>query len=303
MSKLLRAGVRRYLHSFVFWLGLIATVALALRGGYRTYMYYVEDPYIMLEFMVFAVVICWMVGREYREGIFRNKVICGHSKGKIFLSELILAEGAAIVMFLIYAGIFTAFNSYTFGVLPTSIFVWMFVDMLLVNLFFAALITAIACLISNRYITLVVSVVLVVAVAFASNQLINLLRQPEYYEEYDYERVEYKDNKGNVFVSFEPIPETVRRIENPHYVGGALRQVMIVAEHASPYCHVYEYSSMSFTWFGYGYYGEEYWLEQVGAMPTEEDIHDTAFNSLYTLAMLGAVSAAGYFCFRRKELK
>lgn len=303
MSKLLRAGVRRYLRSFVFWLGLVATVVIALRGGQHAYMYYLYDVDTMLEFITFAVVICWMVGREYREGIFRNKIICGHTKGQIFLSELILAEGAAIVMFLIYAGIFTAVNSYTFGVIPTSALMWIFIDMLLVNLFFAAFITALACMIPNRFIALVVSVVLVVAVEFASYQVIDLLRQPEYYAEYDYEKVEFRDNEGNVFVSFEPIPESVRLTKNRYYIGGPLRQVMIAVEHASPYCHIYEYSSMSFKWFGYGYYGEEQWLEQVGGMPTEDDIHNTALNSLYTLAMLAAMGTVGYFCFRKKDLK
>lgn len=307
MSKLLRAGVRRYLHSFVFWLGLIATAVLAMLCGHNTYLYYLDDFYIMLEFMVFAVVISWLIGREHAEGIFRNKVICGHTKGEIFLSELILAAGAAVVMFLIYAGIFTAFNSYTFGVLPTRALVWIFVDMLLVNLFFAALITAVACLIPNRFVTLVVTVVLVLAVAFVSNQLINLLRQPEYYKEYDYELVEITDDKGNVYVSYDIVPGSEHLVKNPYYVGGTLRQVLLGVEHASPYCHICEYYSMAYTWFGYGFYSEynnEQWLEQVANnMPTEEDIHNTAFNSLYTLAMLAAVSTAGYFCFRKKELK
>lgn len=306
MTKLLHAGVRRYLHSVIFWLGILATVVVALICSYNTYMWYLDDFYIMIEFIVFAVVISWLIGREHAEGSFRNKIIVGHTKGEVFLSELVLAEGAAIAMFLVYAVVFIAFNSYTFGVLPTSILVWMFVDVLLVNMFFAAMVTVVACLINNRFIALVVSVILVVAVAFFSNQLINLLRQPEYNVEYDYEKVEITDDDGNVYISFDAIPDSRRLVENPYYIGGAPRQVLIAVEHLSPYCHICEYYSMAYSWFGYGYFSEysDEWRYHLSSdMPTEDDIRNTAINSIYTIAVLAAVCALGYFCFRKKELK
>lgn len=306
MAELLHAGVRRYLRSVIFWLGILATAVIALICAYNTYMWYLDDFYIMIEFIVFAVVISWLIGREHAEGSFRNKIIAGHTKGAVFLSELVLAEGAAIAMFLVYAVIFTAFNSYTFGVLPTSILAMMFVDVLLVNMFFAAMVTVVACLINNRFITLVVGALLVVAVAFFSQQLINLLNQPEYNMEYDYEKVEITDDDGNVYISFDVIPDSMRWVKNPYYIDGAPRRALIAVEHLSPYCHIGEYNSMTYSWFGYGgfsEYSDEWRYHLSSDMPTEEDIRNTAINSIYTIAVLAAVGALGYFCFRKKELK
>ena len=84
MIKLLRAGVRRYLHSVVFWLASIVTVAVAVLCANGARNFYLEDFYIMIEFIIFAVMISWLVGGEYDEGIFRNKVISGHTKVSIF---------------------------------------------------------------------------------------------------------------------------------------------------------------------------------------------------------------------------
>ena len=46
MIKLLRAGVRRYLHSVVFWLASIVTVAVAVLCANGARNFYFEDFYI-----------------------------------------------------------------------------------------------------------------------------------------------------------------------------------------------------------------------------------------------------------------
>lgn len=60
MIKLLRAGVRRYLHSVVFWLASIVTVAVAVLCANGARNFYLEDFYIMIEFIIFAVMISWL---------------------------------------------------------------------------------------------------------------------------------------------------------------------------------------------------------------------------------------------------
>jgi hypothetical protein len=61
-------------------------------------MTYYDDALVIAQMLIHAVMISWVVGKEFKEGIFRNKVIVGHSKGSIYLSELICGVGIAIVI-------------------------------------------------------------------------------------------------------------------------------------------------------------------------------------------------------------
>ena len=97
MAKLLRAGIRRYLHSIIFWLAFIATAAIACICATEAKKYGVEDIYAVIGFLINAILIVMSVGREYSDGGFRNKVINGHTKGNIFISELILGVGAVLL--------------------------------------------------------------------------------------------------------------------------------------------------------------------------------------------------------------
>ena len=45
MIKLLRAGFRRYLHSYIFWLAIAVTVGFAVVCGMEARKYYFEDFY------------------------------------------------------------------------------------------------------------------------------------------------------------------------------------------------------------------------------------------------------------------
>lgn len=306
MSKLLRAGVRRYLHCFVFWLGIIATAVFGVVGGYNARHYYLEDFYIMLEFMVFAVVISWLVGREYGEGIFRNKVICGHTKGKIFLSELILGEGAAMVMFLLYAGIFAAFNGYVFGVIDTSILLRVFLDMFLVNLCYAALLVTISCLLPNRFAVMAVNILVVLGLCFAAYQIEGILAQEEFTVEYEWQYGgDTTDGKSYMTI----VPGSEHQVENPNYVGGTPRDILTTVYSIIFYSRVVEYRDMSMHggWFHYegrnGQSDPSWEIDARGFELTEEENADLSLNLLYSLGTLAVISTAGYLGFRKKELK
>lgn len=304
MSKLLRAGVRRYLHSFIFWLGIIATAVLGAVGGYNARHYYLEDFYIMLEFMVFAVVISWLVGREYGEGIFRNKVICGHTKGQIFLSELILGLCAAGVMFLLYAGIFAVFNSYVFGVIDTSILVRVFLDMFFANLLIAALVVTIACLLPNRFAVMAVNILVVFGLCFGSGQIEGILEQEEFTIEYEWQ-YGGDTTDGGYYMTI--VPGSEHKVENPSYVGGTPRAILTTVYHILPYSHAIEYRDMSYDWFGgidkNGNMRPSWKIDANGFELTEEEDTDLSLNLLYSIGTLSVISAVGYLCFRRKELK
>ena len=97
MKNLLRAGVRRYTYNIVFWLSIVFTIVVSVLSAKNTREFYFDDFYCILIFFAFAVLISWIVGRENDEGIFRNKVVSGHTKGQIYISELILGVGACLI--------------------------------------------------------------------------------------------------------------------------------------------------------------------------------------------------------------
>ena len=90
MNRLLYAGIRRYAKSYLFWIAFALNIILAIVCGMNTRSFYLEDFYLIIQLSILAILFTFYVGRENDEGLFRNKIIVGHSKGSIYLSEIIL---------------------------------------------------------------------------------------------------------------------------------------------------------------------------------------------------------------------
>ena len=308
MSNLLRAGVRRYVRNIVFWLAIIATIVAAVICAVSTRQHYFDDFYCVIVFAALAVVISWLVGRENDEGIFRNKTVAGYTKGQIYISELILSVGTCVVMFLLFAIVFTAFNSYVFTKASLGACLGIFIDSLLVNICVAVILTTVSFLISKRYIVAIVNIVLVFAMFFASYAVQGIVVQDEYITEWDYEEVVVTDGP-NTYVSFEPIEGSEHQVKNPRYIDGPLRTISETLYNIFPYGHITEYCSLTNDWFGYEYY--ELFPEANLTWETsdkdltlsKEAMHDIYENLIWSVALNIAVCALGFIGFRKKELR
>ncbi len=310
MSKLLYAGVRRYIKSAVFWLALAATVIIAVLSGYQARQLSLDDLFIIAEFIVMAVLITWVVGREYDEGIFRNKLVSGHTKGTVFMSELILGTGACVLLFLIFAVIFAIFNGYIFSVVPANVLIRVFINFLLVNIGIAAILITISCLIPHRAIIAIVNILLVIGMMFVSYGLDDALRQPEYYTEYAHEYTEVTDEDGTVHMEESVIPGTERKIKNDSYLDGWRRTVAQTICDILPTGHVIDDMGLLNIYFGYDYYNNYPQLgltyetsESSKFSMTEEEDHMLNVNLIYAPAFILAVSLTGYAIFCRKDFK
>lgn len=308
MSNLLHAGIRRYVRNIVFWLAIIATVVASVICAVNTRQFYFDDFYCVIVFFALTVVISWLVGRENDEGIFRNKTVAGYTKGQIYISELILSVGTCIIMFLIFAVIFIAFNSYVFTKASITACLGIFVDSLLVNICMAVILTTISCLIPKRAIVAIVNIVLVLAMLFASYGVQGVVDQDEYVTEWDYEEVVVTDGP-NTYVSSEPIEGSEHQVKNPGYIDGPLRTVSETLYNVLPYGHITEYCSLTNDWFGYEYY--ELFPEMNLTWETSDkdltlskdatlDIYE---NLIWSVALNFAVCTLGFVCFRKKELR
>lgn len=307
MVKLLRAGLRRYLHSAVLWLAVAASAVAAVLCGLNARDFYLDDVYIMVVFFALAVLLSWLVGREHEEGLFRNKVIAGYTKGQIFLSELILGIGAALLLFLLFAVIFAALNAYVLQKASAWVCVRIFLDVLLANVCTAAVLVAVACLIPKRALVAIVNILLVLGISFGAYGAENLLAQEEFYTEWDYHDQTFSDESGTYVVSV-PIEGSEHPVENPRYVGGAARTALELAYDLLPYGHITEQIQITTDWFGYAYYDRfpdsgESWTSDKNLSISAQDSRQINRNLIYGALSTAVVCAAGYACFRKKELK
>lgn len=313
MIKLLRACIRRYTRNSIFWIAVILTLGIAVCVSFSARYTFYDDAMVSAQMVIHAIMISWVVGKEFKEGIFRNKAIVGHSKGSIFLAELISGVGIAFVLYLLYAIIFVAVNFYEVPLLPASLVVKIFVDYVLLNMCLAAIFVAVSCLLSQQAIIAIVNITFVLLMIIGSQRLYAGLSQPQYYELYETVNSEWIDEEGNIRYREEKIEGSEYLVENPTYVGRIRRPVYEALYKLSPYGHVVEFAYFNMDWHGYDYFmnnpaddmtGEETWELVIGDnVITDETIEKFDANLIYSCILLVVVSGIGYIGFRRKELK
>ena len=310
MIKLLRAGIRRYSHSLVFWFAIVATAFVSLDAGMRAREYAVDDSCVLYLFLIVAIVISWIVGREAAEGGFRNKIIIGHTKGQIFLSELILGSAFSLVMAVIFFGIFFTINYYVFAYFPTDIIVMMLLNCVLAGVCLTAMLATLCCLITNRIASAIVNMLLVFAMFLGTSEVEHALLQPEYFESYSSTLEQWTDEEGNVHSETHKIEESIQKTENPAYIAEPLRTVYKIVYRISPYGHISEHIVFTYDWFGYDYRDpitEQSWENTAQQIATneisEEDYKNVATNILYCAVFSVAVYLIGYLVFKRKDLR
>lgn len=313
MTKLLRACVRRYTHNTIFWIAAVLTIGLGISIAHSTRMTYYDDALVIAQMLIHAVMISWVVGKEFKEGIFRNKVIVGHSKGSIFLSELICGVGIAFVLYFLCAAIFVIFNFYEVPLLPTSLIVKIFVDYILLNMCLAAIFVTISCLFSQQAIIAIVNIALVLVMTTASQRLYAQLSQPQYLERYETINSEWIDENGNIRYKEVKVEGSEYYVDNPTYVGGVKRDIYDTVYKLSPYGHIIEFVYFNMDWHGYEYFlnnpvdgmtGEETWELIIGDNEiTDETIETFSSHLMYSAILLIVTSAVGYIGFRKKEFK
>ena len=316
MAKLLRAGIHRYLHSIIFWLALIVTAVMAYFCATDARGYAIDDMYPIIGFVINAIFIIMLTAREYSDGGFRNKVINGHTKGSIFISELILGVVAVLLLCVIFFTIFFVINGYIFTVFPTGLILKMFFDCILANLAFAAIMITICCLISNKIVAVIINFLLILAMVFGSSIIQLKLNQPKFFEEYDTVTEEKIDENGKIHYFEHKVEGSERLKDNPAYVGGLKRTVFEAIDNLSPCSHISDYMNFTYSWFGYDF--DHIWVEngvqhtqtwedianQIVAEEISEDDHKNVENNLlYSAILLLGVSVIGFIGFRKKELK
>ena len=189
MYKLLRAGFFRLKRENIFWLFIILTIVIA---GLTVFKYYsngtqvildkVMNEFIMYIGLLVAIFVSLFVGKEYSEGIIRNKIIVGHSRISIYLSKLIIVIVASILCELIYIIITLLVGLKLFGKLqmPLSQIVMVMLNTFLIIVVYCSIYNLISFICSEAAVSIVICVFSFIAMFIAEGALGYIVNSPQY---------------------------------------------------------------------------------------------------------------------------
>lgn len=225
MRKLLSANFARLWKSKTFWFLLTSLFALCLTlsldkiwqvrsllaAGYARAIdkrLFSEAPYIGA---FQAVFISFFLGTEYSDGTIRNKLVVGHQRGHIFLSNFVVCLAASYVFLAAWwvsmIPYVTALGMPEMGAGGMALYALAAVGFTAV---FTALYTAMASSCSNKALTVILTLVVWLGLIIAGSGLYNRLDELEFHG-----GMAYIDG---AFVEMEPTP-------NPLYLTGTVRTV------------------------------------------------------------------------------
>ena len=222
MRKLLRANFARLWRDKIFWLTFAAMAAAGQLVFWARFSEYREGYSIALEgpFMVYVPVaaialsaLCALfIGVDYSDGAIRNKLIAGHGRASVYLSNLVvcLAAGAALCAAFMLTYLVPGVPVYGFfecGLKPVLVCVLLGAGALAA---FTALYTLVAMLCPKRAYSAVACMLLALALLMGGVTVKSRLEEPEYYDGYT--------------MTMNGVTQTEEPEKNPNYLSGKTRK-------------------------------------------------------------------------------
>ena len=282
MRNLLSANFARLKKSALFWLGVAAMAGYAvmmLASWYRTIQIQIEigldrvmgtDQFLFsfvgLIGILLAAFVGLFLGTEYSDGVLRSKLIVGHSRSAVYLSNLSAALTASFLMCLTYVAVILAVSIPVYGPPTTEPLVLLrrLADVLAMCLAYCALFTLVAMNWNSKALSTVACVLGLLALFWVTSNMRNQLMQPEFYANVVF------DDALQDWVESELRP-------NPNYVSGPLRTVYRF------FCDV---------------------LPTGQSMQLTGDAADrSSLLAVYSLAVTAVSTGLGLLLFRRKDIK
>lgn len=225
MNKLMSSHLARLRKDKVFWLcmaSILVYAVVCMLNGCRQasidmteYNYTLDKYYFHFAMSIgaFISVFCSMfLGTEYSDGAIRNKIVVGHTRTEIYLSNLLLTFTAAMLMMLVWiVGALVG--------IPVLGLWNMGVGQLLTYLLIAVLFTAALCAVftlvgslsENKAVGAIISLLLFLGLSILANMIYNRLGEPEM--------------ASGVIITSEGM-DLSEPTPNPNYVSGTARAVL-----------------------------------------------------------------------------
>ncbi len=248
MNQLLRANFSRLWKSGIFRLCILFSVGLS---GFMILARYVDiqkhsEEYAKLGieyssadgllfvgalYLLFAaaVLVGIFVGTEYSDGTIRNKLIIGHRRPAIYLSNLLVCSAANGIVFLSHIATAWILGKLFLTVEMSVKEILQFTLLELLSfLALTALFVLLAMLIQSKAASSVTILILSIILLFATLTVQQKLDSPEYYEAYSY----INEETGEVIEH--------EREKNPNYLTGTKRQVYSFLNDFLPSSQLYQ---------------------------------------------------------------
>ena len=197
MRNLLSAGFARLWRNKVFWLSCLflagGTVTAIwtrysdkVQYGYHTNLDHAFVNYVLFLSILIPIVCALFIGTEYADGTIRNKMVCGHGRGAVYLSNLILCSAASLLMCTaaVVPGLALGLPLLGGFAMGTTRAILFFAGAYTLSLAWTALFTLLAMLISNRTISVVAAILLSLALLMAGSYLEGRLEAAPTLQEY-----------------------------------------------------------------------------------------------------------------------
>ncbi len=196
MIKLLDAGFTRLRKNRLFWILSLFSIGLALFMIYtrysdmKTYHDIIEVEQIMLNYstmigIVIAIFTSLFLGVEYSDGTIRNKIMIGHKRIHIYLSNFILIVLTSLASYVLFLGIVACLGIPLFGDITME-----FRDLLMLLgcifvtvIAYSSIFTFLASVISNKTITAIASILLAFLLMMVALTCLNILETPKTIQE------------------------------------------------------------------------------------------------------------------------
>ncbi len=225
MNKLLSAHFSRLKSNKCFWICILFTVFVAVYRSIDSYLavkdYYamvsLEDlffTYVMLSAILLPVFCSLFLGTEFSDGTIRNKLIIGHSRSSIYLSNLVLCTAVGLLIALAYIPFSLLTGVPLLGffdpVTPRSAIFISIGCSIVLTLANAAIYTFVAMLNQNKAVTSVICILSAFLLLTMGGYIRVQLQEPEMWEPYAFV------SETGELIQEEASP-------NPYYVGGIKR--------------------------------------------------------------------------------
>ncbi len=226
MRKLISADVFRLMRSRVLWLCMAAVFVLGAYGYYDIWSFMQESGYeqelakqafstLPASGLVLAVLCGLFLGEEFSFGTIRSKLVVGHDRVSIYLSELCVSILAGLLVSLAYLAATALVGIPLLGFFRRNLMMlaWYAFCMLCVLCVFAAILTLLLMKCANRTVGVVLGMLLMLGMLYVSARIEARLSEPE-----------------NIMSYTMVDPETYRPIEveetpNPRYLTGREREI------------------------------------------------------------------------------
>ena len=219
-----------------------------------------------------AIFTSLFVGAEYSDGTIRNKIVAGHSRKNIYLSNLIVSILVGIFLELIYLIIVSIVSIPIFGLVQMSFLqlAVILLDIIMIIIVYSSIFNFIALICSNITISTVSSLLLILIMFVIDMLLSPTANSTEYIQ-----KNIVMDEKGNV---------TYEVVKNEDYPGKLVQTICKTISNFNPVSQAIEISGNKINM-------------------NEEDFNNMKVYPLYSLGLIIIITAIGIYLFNIKELK